>query len=92
MRKRKCLTRRYESCTIRLESEVQMSNYIVVGGGWFATSGTGEKFIRIKFKSDVPGNTTYNMWKNKEKKSDKHPDFFIKAMVPVDEGNNDPIF
>lgn len=65
----------------RGESEETMSNYMTVGGGWLATSGTGEQFIRIKFKSDVPGNTTYNMWKNKNKESDKHPDFLIKALV-----------
>jgi uncharacterized protein (DUF736 family) len=58
-----------------------MSNYVTVGGGWLAISGTGEQFIRIKFKSDVPGNTTYNMWKNKDKKSEKHPDYIIKALV-----------
>ena len=58
-----------------------MSNYITIGGGWEATSGTGEHFIRIKFKSDIPGNTTFNMWRNKDKKTDKHPDFLIKAIV-----------
>jgi len=68
-----------------------MSNYITVGGGWLATSGTGEQFIRIKFKNDLPSNTTYNMWKNKDRKSDRHPDYLIKAAVTVDENGEDSI-
>jgi uncharacterized protein (DUF736 family) len=76
---------------IRSESEDTMSNYITIGGGWIAISGTGEQFIRIKFKSDVPGNSTFNMWKNKDKKTERHPDYLIKAAVSIDETTEDSI-
>ena len=67
-----------------------MSNYIVVGGGWAGTSGTNEPFIRIRFRSSVPESTTLTMWKNKNKSTEKHPDYLIMAAVKEDERPTTP--
>ena len=67
------------------ESEVFMSNYIIVGGGWSGTSSTGETFVRLKFKNSIPEGMLCTMWKNKKKESDKHPDYLIMAAIRGEE-------
>ena len=61
-----------------------MSNYIIIGGGWSGVSSTGDTFVRIRFKSSIPAETTLTMWKNKNRVTDKHPDYLIMAAVKED--------
>jgi uncharacterized protein (DUF736 family) len=72
------------------ESEEIMSKFIIVGGGWQDTSRSGDPYIRIKLKSPVPENTVITMWKNKDKKTDRHPDFLIMAFVKEEEKPETP--
>jgi uncharacterized protein (DUF736 family) len=58
-----------------------MSNYIIVGGGWCGTSSTGDPFVRLRFKSQIPAEITLTMWKNKHKDTVKHPDYLVMAAV-----------
>ena len=54
-----------------------MSKYTLVGGGWTATSKTGDKFIRIALKEPIPAGVSATLWKNKHKKTPKHPDYLL---------------
>ena len=72
------------------ESEVIVTKYVVVGGGWSGVSRTGDPFVRLKFKSAIPENTMVTMWKSRNKTSDRHPDYLIMAAVKEDEKHETP--
>jgi uncharacterized protein (DUF736 family) len=64
-----------------LKARNKMAKYVVVGGGWSGVSKTGDPFVRLKFKSAIPAETMVTMWKNKNKATDRHPDYLILAYV-----------
>jgi uncharacterized protein (DUF736 family) len=71
-----------------------MSNYVIVGGGWNGTSKNGEKFLRIRFKTDIPENVNVIMYKNKKKSQAMSPDyvFFMAANGEDFENNEENVF
>jgi uncharacterized protein (DUF736 family) len=75
---------------IPVKERKQMSNYIVVGGGWCGTSSTGDAFVRLRFKSPIPAEITLTMWKNKHKESPKQPDYLVMAAVDEKEKAESP--
>ena len=64
--------------------ENKMSNFMVVGGGWKDESKGGEPYVRLKMMTAIEPGMLLTMWKNKKKKSDKHPDFIVTAAVVVE--------
>ena len=73
------------------ESEDKMASYVVVGGGWLGDGSSGEKFIRLKFLTNIEASAVLTMWKNKFKNTDKHPDYKIYASVKDDKNPKEPV-
>jgi hypothetical protein len=69
-----------------------MSGFVVVGGGWNDISSTGEKFIRIQFKTDIPEDVCVVMYRNKRAITHKDPDFLIYSNLPEEKSHYSDIF